>query len=78
MPIYSVIFDENITKPGDKVKPDLKDNYWSVMEAIVPVLGPLAEITEILGKEDVPTDSSVHIVLCNLFRGPLSELVIHR
>ena len=74
VPIYSVIFDDNITKPGDRVKLDLKDNYWSIMEAIVSILGPLAEITEILGKEDVPTGSSVHIVLYNIFRGPLSEL----
>ena len=73
VPIYSFIFYDNITKPGDRVKLDLKDNYWSIMEAMVPVLGPLAESTEILGKEDVPTGSSVHIVLYNLFRGPLSQ-----
>ena len=44
------------------------------MQAIVPVFGPLVQITEILGKENVPTGSSVHIVLYNLFSGPLSEL----
>ena len=39
VPIYSFIFYDNITKPGDRVKLDLKDNYWSIMEAMVPVFG---------------------------------------
>ena len=32
IPVYSVIFDENITKPSDRVKFDIRDNYWKVME----------------------------------------------
>ena len=49
----------------------MKDSYWNVMEEIVPILGPLAEITDMLGKEDIPTGSSVFVVLYNIINGPL-------
>ena len=71
--MYSVIFDENITKPGDQVKFDIRDNYWKVMEDTVPILGPLAAVTEMLGREDTPTGSSVLVVLYNLINGPLKQ-----
>ena len=73
IPVYSVIFDENITKPGDRVKFDIRDNYWKVMEDTVPILGPLAAVTEMLGREDTPTGSSVLVVLYNLINGPLKQ-----
>ena len=38
------------------------------MEDIVPVLEPLADITEVLGKEDQPTGSGVHVILYSIFK----------
>ena len=66
IPVYGVIFDDNITKPADRAILDIRDRFWAVMEDICPVLEPLAEVTELLGKESIPTGSTVHILLNNL------------
>jgi hypothetical protein len=66
VPVYSVIFDDEYTKPGDRMILDIKDCFWKTMEDVVPVLEPLAEVTEILGKDSTPTGSSVFILLQNL------------
>ena len=42
------------------------------MEDIVPVLEPLADITEVLGKEDQPTGSGVHVILYSIFKDVLN------
>ena len=68
IPVYSVIFDDSVTKPCDRIKLDLKDNFWKIIEDTVPILEPLADITEILGKEDIPTGSGVYILLNNIFK----------
>ena len=73
IPVYSVIFDDSVTKPCGRVKLDLKDNFWKVIEDIVPILQPLADITEILGKEDIPTGSGVYILLNDIFKTVLSS-----
>ena len=71
--VYSVIFDKNITKPSDWVKFDIQDNYWKFMEDTVPILVPLAAETEMLGREETPTGSSVVVVLYNFINGPLKQ-----
>jgi hypothetical protein len=71
IPVYGVIFDDKITKQVDRIKLDFKDNFWNIMECIVPVLEPLADITDGVGPEDVPTGSSVYILLCNIFSSVL-------
>ena len=68
---YGVMFDDQVTKPADRQRLEMKESYWTVMEDIVPILGPLAEITDMLGKEDIPTGSSVFVVLYNIINGPL-------
>ena len=75
VPIYGVLFDDKLTKIGDRAKLDMKDSYWKIIEDIIPVLEPLAEITEVLGKESEPTGSSVYILIKNVFSQVLrSEL----
>ena len=32
--VYAVIFDENITKPGERIRLDIKDDFWKVIEDI--------------------------------------------
>ena len=43
------------------------------MEDTVPILGPLAAVKDMLGREDTPTGSSVLIVLYNLINGPIKQ-----
>ena len=73
IPVYSMIFDESITKQSDPARFDIRDNYWKVMEDTVLILGPLASVTEMLGREDTPTGSSVLVVLYNLINGPFKD-----
>ena len=67
VPIYTVIFDEAITKVGDRARLDIKDSYWKIIEDVIPILEPLADITEVLGKENEPTASAVYVLLFKVF-----------
>ena len=72
IPIYSVLYDDKLTKSTDRSYLDIKDCHWQVMEHIVPILKPFADATEILAKEDLPTASSTYILVQNLVREYLS------
>ena len=67
--LYAVIFDDKVTKSSDRQKLDIKDGDWLTMEKLIVVLEPLAEATELLTKEDVPTASSVYPLLAHLLKG---------
>ena len=71
IPVYAVLCDDKITKPRDRGSLDISDQFWRVMEDILPVLRPLADATEILGKESVPTGSSVPILIQGLLKSIL-------
>ena len=73
IPVYSVIFNDSVTKHWDCLKLELKNNFWKVTDDIVPVLHPLVDITEILEKEDIPTGSGVYILLNDIFNTVLSS-----
>ena len=66
IPIYSVLYDKQCTSASDRSILDIKDCHWKVMETIVPVLQPLFEATELLGKENVPTGSAIYILVQDL------------
>jgi len=66
--IIAVIHDEAITKPGDRIKLDIKDSIWKIFEDMIEILEPLAEATDILGMENTPTLSSVHVLIPTLMR----------
>ena len=66
VPVYAVIFGPH-TKNSDRMSLDVSDSYWATMEAICPVLEPLAEATELLATESSPTLSSVHVLLKSLW-----------
>ena len=63
IPIYGVIMDDKVTKPSDRMDMDISDTMWRIMEDIVPVLEVLADATEILSKEEVPTCGSIYVLL---------------
>ena len=66
IPVYGVIFDDEITKPADRTILDIRDSFWAVMENICPVLEPLAEVTDLLGRDDLPTGSTVYVLIHNI------------
>ena len=70
VPIYGII----LTKPSDRLKLDLKDSFWKIMEEICPILEPLAQVTEVLGAANSPTGSSVFVLLSNLVSNILKEI----
>ena len=74
IPVYSVIFDEAITKSSIRATLDLKDEYWKVMEDITPILEPLVYDTDLLGKERQPTGSGVYVLLHKLMTTGLKTL----
>lgn len=63
IPIFAVLWDENVTKSSVRASLDLKDSTWKILEDLIPTLEPLAEATELLTKEDEPTISQVYVVL---------------
>ena len=74
IPVYSVIFDEAITKSSIRATLDLKDEYWKVMEDITPILEPLVYATDLLGKESQPTGSGVYVLVHKLMTTGLKTL----
>lgn len=66
VPVYSVLMNEEITKPAIRTSLDLKDNVWKTMEDVVPILEPLAEATQLLTSESTPTCSMVLPVVLSI------------
>jgi len=71
LPVYSVLYGDQITKPSDRSKLDIGDSFWKVMEDIVPVLEPFDEAMELLGNEDQATASAAYVLVNNLFTNDL-------
>ncbi|XP_076315879.1 E3 SUMO-protein ligase ZBED1-like [Tachypleus tridentatus] len=61
--VMAVLYDESITKAKDRASLVFDDAMWSVMEGAAEVLKPLAQATEILTKEKIPTSSNIYTVL---------------
>ena len=66
VPIYGVIFDDTVMKPADHNIVDIQDCIWQVMEDVCPILEPLAELTELLEKDDLPAKCFAYVILHNL------------
>ena len=66
VPVYAVLFDDQITNKSDRASLDIKDCHWQILEKVCPVLKPFVDATEILSKEDLPTGSAVYILLHDL------------
>ena len=50
IPLYGVTFHDGIIEPVDSTITDIRDCVWIMMENICPVLKPLEEVIDILGK----------------------------
>ena len=48
---------------------DMDDGIWKIMEDVIPVLEPFAEVTEMLSREDLPTSSSIMVLVPTLLAG---------
>lgn len=66
--VYAVLFNDSVTKASDRIKLDIPDAFWSTIEQAEPIIAPLAESAEFLGREDTPTRSSVFLLLVKLIK----------
>ena len=66
IPVLTVLIDESITKPTDRYTLDLKDTWWRIAEDLIPILEPMAEVTEHMTKETEPTIGSCYKFLAYL------------
>ena len=64
--VYGVLWDETIIKQSERASFDLKDSVWKLLEDMVVVLDPLADATQLMTSESLPTCSSVYIILQNI------------
>jgi len=72
-PVVSVLSNRNITKLADAKTLDLKEEHWTLMEEMLPVLHPLQIVTSLFSAEECPSASSVYPTLWRLLR---RELVV--
>ncbi|KAK6188956.1 hypothetical protein SNE40_005025 [Patella caerulea] len=73
LPVYTVIFDESVTKICDRQQRDIRDSFWKIIEEIVPVLQPLADATELLAVENSPSSTCSFILVSNLVKHDLNR-----
>ena len=66
IPVFQVLMDDEITKQKHRQSLDLNATAWKIIEDIVPVLKPFAEVTEALTAEDSPTLSQALLLVRNL------------
>lgn len=71
VPVYAVLSEDYVTHPSDHAKLDICDGFWKTIEMVVPFLEPFAEVSEMLGMEDLPTGSSVYPLLVKLINADL-------
>ena len=61
--VRAVLYDETITKEKDRVQLEINEDTWRVMEQILPVFEPLAEATNMLSNDNLPTLGSEYVLL---------------
>ena len=62
-PVVAVLSDRNVTKPSDAKALDLKDEHWTMMSDLLPVLQPLQVLTSLYSAADQPSASAVYPTL---------------
>ena len=58
-----VLSDRNVTKLSDAKALDLKDEHWTMMTDLLPVLQPLQVLTSLYSAADQPSASAVYPTL---------------
>ena len=69
IPLYAVLCNDKIISQSDRMSLDMDDGIWKIMEDVIPVLEPFAEVTEMLSREDLPTSSSIMVLVPTLLAG---------
>ena len=62
-PVTAVLSDKNFTKPTDAKTLDMREEYWSLMSDLVPLLQPLQLMTSLYSTSDQPSASAVYPTL---------------
>lgn len=69
----AVLSDRNIVKSSDAKNLDMRDEYWQLMEELLPVLEPLQIATELLCADTMPSSSVVIPVVQKLITADLVD-----
>ena len=64
--MIAVLSDRALVKPSDAKTLDMKEEYWGLIEELVPVLQPLQIVTELLCAEKTPSASLVYPMIFKL------------
>ena len=65
-PVVAVLSDRNVTKQSEAKTLDMKEEYWVLMEDLLPVLRPLQIVTSLFSAEQSPSASTVFPTLWEL------------
>jgi len=68
-----VLSNKSVVKPSDAATLDMKDEYWSLMSELLPVLQPLQIVTELLSAESTPVASLVYPLMWKLVSVDLAD-----
>ena len=62
-PVTAVLSDRGYTKPADAKTLDMRDEYWTLMSDLLPLLQPLQVMTSLYSSGDQPSASAVYPTL---------------
>jgi hAT family C-terminal dimerisation region len=65
-PVVAVLSDRNFVKAADAKTLDLKEEYWQLIEDLLPVLQPLQIASELLCADKMPSASVVYPIINKL------------
>lgn len=71
-PVVAVLSDRAIVKISDAKTLDMRDEYWRLMEEMLPVLQPLQIVTALLSAEKTPSASLVYPMMFKLTTSDLA------
>jgi len=59
-PVTAVLSDRNVVKASDAKTMDMKEEYWQIIEDLLPVLQPIKVVTALLSAENTTSSSLVY------------------
>ena len=72
-PVVAVLSDRAVVKQSDAKTLDMRDEYWSLMSDLLPVLQPLQIVTELLCAEKSTSASVVYPLMYKLVNVDMAE-----
>ena len=67
-PVLAVLSDRTVTKLAEAKTLDMKEEHWTLIEELLPVLRPLQVVTSLFSAEQSPSASTVYPTLWKLIK----------